>query len=88
MTMNFAGTPMYTGEFWATVIGIIVGSGCIIAIVLALIFSRCYPGLAASQVSTTTRADTKEGGGGGGGGGGEDFIPMATPPENSGLASF
>jgi hypothetical protein len=27
MTMNFAGTPMYTGEFWATVVGIIVGAG-------------------------------------------------------------
>ena len=83
--MLFGNLDMYLGEFWATIVGIIVGSLAILAIVVSFIVSKCLPSAAA--ISAGGRGETSKDGG--------TFSPLVTDPEgiipnpeSAGVSSF
>jgi hypothetical protein len=45
--LNFGDTPMYVAQYAATIVGIVIGSSAIIAVVVSIVVSRMYPGDAA-----------------------------------------
>ena len=84
--MLFANLDMYLAEFWATIVGIIVGSLAILAIVISFVVSKCLPSAASISAGGRGESVTKEGG---------TFSPLVTDPEDiipnpesAGVSSF
>ena len=73
--MLFGNLDMYLGEFWATIVGIIVGGLAILAIVISYIVSKCMPSTAA--ISVGGRGATSKDGGT------TTFSPLVNDPEDT-----
>ena len=72
--MLFGNLDMYLGEFWATIVGIIVGGLAILAVFISFVVSKCIPSAAA--ISAGRRGDTSKRGG-------TTFSPLVNDPEDT-----